>query len=675
TEEAFKHKYNRSPPGELNRCKSLNSEDLTNVGRLLNEDTDAEMLEVLSNAKKICQHNEDENGQDEGETQDPGPAAQKVNTAKQVRQSIEGKPIKIYIPINDSEITGGIEITEDGQTPSDELETENSGGTEKSDTLQNAEATASNTPDSQNTEQSTVNVEANTEMVENNGEEIAPGGTEPEEANNPTDNDGFVIVMEFKEEDSDLLRCPIDINAALRTSTIAKKDVRQVQTNLRRNMLVLVADHKNIAEKWLEIKLFGGKEVNCRWTIHSDNSNTTYGIIGPIPCPNHKETMEQKKLDYITLLNENLHEGTSQVTALDWVSKREKVNNVWTTTMTQNVRLQFSGNAPDKVFIGSISYTVEGYVPEVVQCFNCQNYGHTSKHCRSNQPVCVFCSAKGHRVKDRQCRRNTPRCYHCKEEHPSSYKGCPRYKKEKAALKLKYEAKIDIHYARKIITAQGNLNPQRPRSYSQSSQSSQETTQSAQTPNAVGTSYRDAAIKRRAQENRPKFNNPAPISGTPWGELRRKNISQTEGGRTNRNEERENRRRNQNTRTERQILKKTKSLVTQTLKELLPDVLGNILMGFFTMLSQTMNREEGNQEEINHTVKIGMKKLLTQVFSHMDEIHTDTEDNSDEDESNMETAEEGEEMELTSEEHTGSRRQEGRKWNPNKGRRAWKRQH
>ena len=199
------------------------------------------------------------------------------------------------------------------------------------------------------------------------------GDTDDESTKSKSDggdnkDDDIIMVMEFQSEDSDFLACPVEINNALRNSIIARKDVKEVKTNLKRNMLIIVADHRHLAEKWLNIKSFGGRNVNCRWTIQTDNSNTSYGVIGPISCPIDKEIMLRKKAEYMNIINESNAPSNAPVIALEWISKREKVNDEWITKFSQSIRLQFAGDVPDKVFMDRISYTVGEYVQEPVQC-------------------------------------------------------------------------------------------------------------------------------------------------------------------------------------------------------------------------------------------------------------------------------------------------------------------
>lgn len=71
---------------------------------------------------------------------------------------------------------------------------------------------------------------------------------------------------------------------------------------------------------------------------------------------------------------------------------------------------------------------------EIVQCHNCQAYGHTKRYCH-HLPRCVKC---GEQHKSGECTRpkQTPAvCALCLEGHPASYKGCQVYKN----LKLRYK--------------------------------------------------------------------------------------------------------------------------------------------------------------------------------------------------------------------------------------------
>ncbi|KAL4104596.1 hypothetical protein QTP88_019890 [Uroleucon formosanum] len=64
---------------------------------------------------------------------------------------------------------------------------------------------------------------------------------------------------------------------------------------------------------------------------------------------------------------------------------------------------------------------------DIVQCLNCQEYGHTKTYC-AHTPRCVRC-AEHHPTSTCQKPRNLPaKCALCQGEHPANYKGCQIHK-------------------------------------------------------------------------------------------------------------------------------------------------------------------------------------------------------------------------------------------------------
>ncbi|KAF5283494.1 hypothetical protein FQR65_LT13882 [Abscondita terminalis] len=61
--------------------------------------------------------------------------------------------------------------------------------------------------------------------------------------------------------------------------------------------------------------------------------------------------------------------------------------------------------------------------PDIVQCFKCQGFWHTSTHCRQ-MPRCVRCG-ENHDVEYCPRPRNAPVCCHCGGAHHAAYKMCP----------------------------------------------------------------------------------------------------------------------------------------------------------------------------------------------------------------------------------------------------------
>ena len=81
--------------------------------------------------------------------------------------------------------------------------------------------------------------------------------------------------------------------------------------------------------------------------------------------------------------------------------------------------------------VTGIIYKVEEFrAPiSVMQCYNCQCFGHLAKTCRSKQK-CLICG-ENHSHKGCPSRESrTPTCANCNGPHVASYKGCPEYKKQ-----------------------------------------------------------------------------------------------------------------------------------------------------------------------------------------------------------------------------------------------------
>ena len=65
----------------------------------------------------------------------------------------------------------------------------------------------------------------------------------------------------------------------------------------------------------------------------------------------------------------------------------------------------------------------------VMQCHNCQSFGHSAKTCRSKQKCLICGESHSHKgCLSRELRK--PTCTNCKGPHVASYKGCPEYKKQ-----------------------------------------------------------------------------------------------------------------------------------------------------------------------------------------------------------------------------------------------------
>jgi hypothetical protein len=58
----------------------------------------------------------------------------------------------------------------------------------------------------------------------------------------------------------------------------------------------------------------------------------------------------------------------------------------------------------------------------ILQCKNCQAYGHTQKHC-NKEARCVKCVGKHHTKECLKPEQSHPKCVNCGEAYPANYRG------------------------------------------------------------------------------------------------------------------------------------------------------------------------------------------------------------------------------------------------------------
>ena len=80
---------------------------------------------------------------------------------------------------------------------------------------------------------------------------------------------------------------------------------------------------------------------------------------------------------------------------------------------------------PAKTNLGWVKRRLQPYVPDPRRCYKCQIFGHTSKFCRKEKPVCPVC-AEEHTYED--CtNKSSPKCANCSGNHSAGYRKCPKY--------------------------------------------------------------------------------------------------------------------------------------------------------------------------------------------------------------------------------------------------------
>ena len=92
---------------------------------------------------------------------------------------------------------------------------------------------------------------------------------------------------------------------------------------------------------------------------------------------------------------------------------------------------------------------IEQYIPNPLQCFKCQKFGHHGGVC-NRHTIYGKCGEREPNRTTIDCKLNN-RCANCSEDHPSYTRSCPVWKKEKVILTIKHTRNIPYPEAWKIV--------------------------------------------------------------------------------------------------------------------------------------------------------------------------------------------------------------------------------
>ena len=130
-------------------------------------------------------------------------------------------------------------------------------------------------------------------------------------------------------------------------------------------------------------------------------------------------------------------------------AKRIKVRRDGVLRNTNTVILTFCvPELPKEIRIGYNLCRVEQYIPNSLRCFRCQSYGHGKDRCRG-EAVCARCGSNEH-SDDKACSR-PEFCIHCKSDHPSYSRKCPKFILEQEIVRVKFTQKITFPEARRLV--------------------------------------------------------------------------------------------------------------------------------------------------------------------------------------------------------------------------------
>ena len=128
---------------------------------------------------------------------------------------------------------------------------------------------------------------------------------------------------------------------------------------------------------------------------------------------------------------------------------RERTDTLFLTFVTPKL--------PPKIKVGLEIVDVSLFIPSPLRCFKCQRFGHSAKICKSATTVCHKCGETEH---EGEC-RNGPKCVNCTEDHPTSSKECPIFKKEAAIQKVRAEKGVSFPEAKRLVEQMNSVHTTR----------------------------------------------------------------------------------------------------------------------------------------------------------------------------------------------------------------------
>lgn len=115
---------------------------------------------------------------------------------------------------------------------------------------------------------------------------------------------------------------------------------------------------------------------------------------------------------------------------------------------TQTVKVTFRAQTlPKRVYLYFTSSEVETYKVPILQCHNCQRYGHYAKYC-SNDTVCVVCAGDH---AGQNCTAKNVKCRNCALPHKANSPTCTIYQTQDQIRKKMQDMKVTYREARDLL--------------------------------------------------------------------------------------------------------------------------------------------------------------------------------------------------------------------------------
>lgn len=125
-------------------------------------------------------------------------------------------------------------------------------------------------------------------------------------------------------------------------------------------------------------------------------------------------------------------------------------------TKSLSILLKFEGNSlPSYVTLYNVKIPVSPYTTQVKRCSQCLRFGHSRKHCRSEQ-TCNHCGTRDHNdlPPATPCPKATesPKCINCKGSHQSTFDDCPELLKQRAIHRFAAQHGISYLESKQVLS-------------------------------------------------------------------------------------------------------------------------------------------------------------------------------------------------------------------------------
>ncbi|XP_055641085.1 C-module-binding factor A-like [Toxorhynchites rutilus septentrionalis] len=254
----------------------------------------------------------------------------------------------------------------------------------------------------------------------------------------PLSGDLEILLLRATGEDT------LPSNPFLVSKTVAKagslESARPQRDDKNRIQYVLSVREKDVIENLLSInKLIDNTPIEI---IYHPTLNQRKCVV---TC---REVLDLKEDELLKEL------ADQKVIEVKRITRKENDLIIATPTLILTIR---GTVVPEYINFGFLRAGTRNYYPNPMQCFKCYRFGHTTKRCRRNTPLCKNCG-KEHKINisgNKIC-KSPELCVNCKGDHTSSNRTCPIWVRENNITRIRVDEGISHNEARKKYDLQNN---------------------------------------------------------------------------------------------------------------------------------------------------------------------------------------------------------------------------